>query len=206
MTSTSSPLLRRTVRVAVPAVAALTLTMAFAGPAAADPSFVSRAGGVVSFAALPGETNTVTFLNLGSVFRVTDTTANLTAGPGCTQVDIHTVNCGSSTNVTRIQAALGNQNDIAENKTNAPADIDGGAGEDQLTGGGGNDRLTDPDGWNGPTLITTTFDGGGGNDTIVSRNGGFDRIACGAGFDIVVADNASLDFLATSHSCDFVIR
>lgn len=197
--------LLRAARAAAPALAAITMTMAFAGPAAADPAFVTRSGGEVRFAALPGETNTVTFEITGSAFRVTDTTSNLTAGPGCTQVNVHAVNCGLA-NATRIQASLGNLNDVVTNNTSVPADIDGGAGDDTLNGGGGNDRLTDPDGWNANTGTTTTFDGRGGNDTLVSKNGGFDRILCGSGFDIVVADQAVLDNVPTGSGCEFVIR
>ncbi|MFC9294465.1 hypothetical protein ACFTWH_25000 [Streptomyces sp. NPDC057011] len=204
MSSTSSRLLR-TVRVAAPAAAALTLTLAFAGPAAADPAFVSRSGGTVSFSALPGETNTVTFEIVGTSFQVSDATANLTPGPGCIRVDAHTATCGGA-NVTRIQASLGDRNDIATNKTSAPSDMDGGAGWDQLFGGSRNDRLSDPDGWGGGPVDRTTFDGQGGDDTIVSRNGGFDRILCGDGFDIVVADNAVLDNVPSGAACEFVIR
>ncbi|MEU9146107.1 hypothetical protein [Streptomyces sp. NPDC048349] len=203
----NTPRFLRTARVAAPALAAFAMTMAFAGPAAADPSYVTRQSGEVRFAALPGEQNTVTFgPGPGGTLRVTDTTSTLTAGPGCTQVDIHTVHCGSLATVTRIQASLGNQNDSLVNNTAVPSDVDGGAGEDTLTGGGGNDRLTDPDGWNASTGSSTTFDGRGGNDTIVSRNGGFDRILCGGGFDIVVADQAALDTVPTGASCEFVIR
>lgn len=100
----------RTARLAAPALAAVTLTMAFAGPAAADPSFAMRSGGEIRFAALPGETNTVTFSIVG------------------------------------------------------------------------------------------------GNDTLVSKNGGFDRILCGSGFDILVADQAALDTVPTGAGCEFVVR
>ncbi|MFE6835161.1 hypothetical protein ACFVFI_10055 [Streptomyces sp. NPDC057705] len=197
--------LPRMARVAAPVVAALALTMAFAGPAAADPSFVTKSGGAILFAALPGEQNTVKIQSSGSNVIVSDTTSPLTAGPGCAQLNPNAVNCGGG--VTRIQAALGNGNDILSNQTSIPSDVDGGAGEDSISGGGGNDRLTDPDGWNSaPGGLT--FDGGGGNDTIVSKNGGFDRILCGVGFDIVVADQAALDSLSVTpaHGCEFVIR
>ncbi len=201
--------LRRAVRVAAPAVAALSFTLAFADPAAADPSFVMRSGGEVRFAALPGERNTVTFAVVTGNVVVSDTTSPVTAGPGCTQLNANSVRCGSITGVNRIQAALGNEDDVVTNNTSVAADIDGGSGEDRITGGSGNDRLTDPDGWNSP-LSGNSFSGGGGNDTIVSKNGGFDRIACGSGFDILVADSAALDALATApppgHGCEFVIR
>ncbi|MFF4420626.1 hypothetical protein ACFY04_07540 [Streptomyces sp. NPDC001549] len=67
------------------------------------------------------------------------------------------------------------------------------------------DRLTDPDGWNA-TTGTTTFEGRDGNDTLVSKNGGFDRITCGTGFDSLVADQAALDTVPAGSGCEFVIR
>ncbi|MEV6651768.1 hypothetical protein [Streptomyces sp. NPDC051219] len=39
---------------------------------------------------------------------------------------------------------------------------------------------------------------------ITSRNGGYDQIECGPGFDIVVADAASLDVVDAS--CEVVRR
>lgn len=198
--------LPRAARLAAPALAALALTMAFAGPASADPSYVLRQGADVRFSALPGEQNTVRFFNDSGTFTITDTTSPLVAGPGCSQVNPNRVTCGATGGVTRIQAAMGNLNDVVTNDTSAAADIDGGAGEDRLIGGGGADRFTDPDGWNAATGTTTTFDGRGGNDTIVSKNGGFDRILCGVGFDIVVADQAALDAVPLASGCEFVIR
>ncbi|MGW0749304.1 hypothetical protein [Streptomyces sp. NPDC002587] len=199
--------LLRAARLAAPAAAALAMTMAFAGPASADPSFVMRWGDEVRFAALPGEQNTVTFsVGSGGVVLVNDSTSPITAGPGCVQQDPNTARCGVITGVTRIQAALGNGNDVATNNTSVPADMDGGAGEDRLIGGTAADRLTDPDGWNANTGATTTFDGRDGNDAIVSKNGGFDRIECGTGFDIIVADQAALDNVPAGSGCEFVIR
>ncbi|MFJ3727078.1 hypothetical protein ACIPYQ_31575 [Streptomyces sp. NPDC090045] len=206
MTPNSSRLLR-TARLAAPAVAALAMTMALAGPAAADPSFVMRSGGEVRFAALPGEQNTVTFsIGGGGVVNVTDSTSTITAGPGCVQQGPNAVRCGVVTGLTRIQAALGNGNDVATNNTPVPSDMDGGSGEDRLIGGTAADRLTDSDGWNANTGSTTTFEGNGGNDTLVSKNGGFDRITCGTGFDILVADQAALDTVPAGSGCEFVIR
>ncbi|MEV8533916.1 hypothetical protein [Streptomyces sp. NPDC051211] len=205
MTSTASRL-RTAVRVAAPAVAALTLTMGFASPASANPALVAIINGRLTFTALPGETNTVTFDTFSAgTLRVTDTTSNLTAGPGCTGSG-HTVLCaGPSDGVTRIVANLGDRNDTATNDTDLPSDLVGGQGNDILIGGDGPDRLTDFDGWNGPTLITVTMIGRGGNDTIVSRNGGFDQIDCGAGFDVLLADRAPRDTVVPN-TCEFVQR
>ncbi|WP_251091532.1 hypothetical protein [Streptomyces sp. Caat 7-52] len=196
--------LRTAVRVTAPAVAALTLTMAFASPASADPAFVTSGGGRLTFTALPGETNNVTFDTFSAgTLRVTDTTSNLTAGPGCTGSG-HTVLCAGA-GVTRILANLGDRNDTAQNDTDLASDLVGGQGNDILIGGDGPDRLTDLDGWNGPTLTTVTMAGRGGNDTIVSRNGGYDQVDCGSGFDVLLADPASRD-LVVPNTCEFVQR
>ncbi|MCX5195863.1 hypothetical protein OOK31_18535 [Streptomyces sp. NBC_00249] len=202
----------RTARVALPSVAALTLTLAFAGPAAADPAFVIRSGSQINFAALPGESNNVTFRvsMSGGFLEVNDSGNPLTPGPGCVQfANPNTVRCGAAASVTRIQASLGDRDDVATNNTSIASDIVGGEGDDILVGGSGPDRLTDSDGWNAaPGATTLTFDGRGGNDTILSRNGGFDRINCGenpADFDILMADAATLDSVVPN-TCEFVQR
>lgn len=143
--------LRTAVRVAAPAVAALTLTMGFASPASANPALVAIDNGRLIYTALPGETNNVTFdTGSGGTLRVTDTTANLTAGPGCTGSG-HTVLCAGG-GVTRIVANLGDRNDTAQNDTDLPGDLVGGPGNDILIGGDGPDRLTDLDGWTSATV------------------------------------------------------
>ncbi|MEU3725352.1 hypothetical protein [Streptomyces sp. NPDC031705] len=197
--------LRTALRVCAPAVAALSLMMAFAGPASASPALVAVSNGRLTFTALPGETNTVTFDTFsGGTLKVTDTTSNLVAGPGCTGSG-HTVLC-NGIGVTRIVANLGDQNDTAQNDTSLPSDLVGGQGNDVLVGGSGPDRLTDPDGWTGPTLTTVTMAGRGGNDSIISRNGGYDQIDCGAGIDVLIADPAPRDALTTPNTCEIVQR
>ncbi|RST00010.1 hypothetical protein EF910_33215 [Streptomyces sp. WAC07149] len=200
--------LSRTARVATPALAALALTMALAGPASADPALVTRNGGQILFTAQPGETNTVTFSQSGGFLQVTDTTSILLPGPGCTRFNnVNTVRCGSQTGVTRILASLGDRDDTATNDTSIASDLIGGEGDDKLVGGTGPDRLMDSDGWNAAPG-SDTFDGREGNDTIVSRNGGFDQIRCGENpgdFDILLADSAALD-VVVPNTCEFVQR
>ncbi|KPI13033.1 hypothetical protein OV450_2924 [Actinobacteria bacterium OV450] len=198
---------RRSARIAAPALAALALSVALAAPASASPSFVTRSANQVYFSALPGEVNDVTLAVDGATgdLIVTDTTSTLTPGPGCAALTVHAVRCGPAATVTRIQASLNDRNDRIRNLTTIASDLDGGAGDDIVVGGNGNDRLTDPDGW-GSTPGETTFVGQGGNDTIVSRNNGFDKISCGPGFDLVVADSALLDTLVTGSQCEFVQR
>ncbi|MCX5405494.1 hypothetical protein OHA37_16560 [Streptomyces sp. NBC_00335] len=199
----------RTARVAAPALAALTLTLALAGPASADPAFVMRNGSQINFAALPGESNNVTFSISGGFFQVSDAANALTPGFGCVQFgNPNTVRCGLAAGVTRIQASLGDRDDVATNNTAIPSDLVGGEGDDILVGGSGADRLTDSDGWNASPGSTLTFDGRGGNDTVLSRNGGYDRINCGENtgdFDMLLADSATLDAVVPG-TCEFVQR
>ncbi|MGE7390420.1 hypothetical protein ACQKM2_33570 [Streptomyces sp. NPDC004126] len=201
--------LSRTARVAAPALAALALTMALAGPASADPALVTRNGGQILFTAQPGETNTVTFSTSGGFFQVQDTTSVLIPGPGCVQFgNPNTVRCGSPTGLTRILASLGDRDDQATNETSIPSDLIGGEGQDRLIGGFGPDRLMDSDGWSVSPGSTTTFEGRTGNDTIISRNGGLDRIDCGENpgdFDLLLADSALIDFVVPS-TCEFTQR
>ncbi|MEV8530626.1 hypothetical protein [Streptomyces sp. NPDC051211] len=201
----TAPRLRTAVRLAAPAVAALTLTMAFAGPASANPAFVSRSGGQVNFSALPGEQNTVTFtLDANETsFLVGDSTSTLVAGPGCTQLNPNVVSCGPAAGVTRIRASLGDGDDFVSNTTSIPSDLLGGTGDDRLFGGEGPDRISDPDGSNSVHLLQT-IDGRGGNDTIISRNGRFDTIQCGPGFDVLLADRVGVDTVLGG--CEFVQR
>ncbi|MFJ6783081.1 hypothetical protein [Streptomyces yangpuensis] len=190
-----------------PALTALALSAALAAPASASPSFVTRSANQVSFSALPGEVNDVTFAVDGATGNLvaTDATSTLTPGPGCNAINLHAVRCGPAATVTRIQASMNDRADQIRNLTSISSDLDGGAGDDIVVGGNGNDRLTDPDGW-GSTPGDTTFVWQGGNDTIVSRNNGFDKISCGPGFDLVVADSARLDTFVPGAQCEFVQR
>ncbi|MFJ6937349.1 hypothetical protein [Streptomyces sp. NPDC101132] len=190
-------------RVAAPAAAALALTLAVAGPASASPSLVTRSGSEIRYSALPGEANDVTFSTVSGQLVVTDAASPLTPGPGCVRINANSARCGTAATVTRIRATLGDEDDRADNQTAIASDLDGGSGQDILLGGNGTDRLTDTDGWDaGPT--PTTFNGRAGNDTLISRNLGYDRVECGSGFDIAIADNASLDTVVPG--CEFVQR
>jgi hypothetical protein len=60
--------------------------------------------------------------------------------------------------------------------------VNGGAGNDVLAGGAGNDRLTAGSGKN-------RLSGGAGNDTLNARNGRRDKLNCGTGDDVAVADD-----------------
>jgi hypothetical protein len=72
--------------------------------------------------------------------------------------------------------------------------LHGGAGADTLTGDGGPDRLS---GGAGPDALTggtgaDRLSGGPGRDLIRARNGGRDRVDCGAGRDTAILDARDL--------------
>ncbi|MER5973514.1 hypothetical protein ABT112_27940 [Streptomyces sp. NPDC002055] len=195
--------LRRGARVLVPLLGAVTLTAAITTSAAANPAAVVRVGAQVRLAALPGETNAVTFSATTGNLIVTDS-VSLTAGPGCTTVTANSADCGPAGTLTSIRAALGDGNDSAVTTDEVLASVllDGGRGQDSIDGGGGNDRLYDSDGW--PSAPTQpSFSGGPGNDVIVALNGGYDNVDCGPGVDTVLADAASQDVLT---DCEVVQR
>lgn len=89
---------------------------------------------------------------------------------------------------------------VGDNKANW---IHGGAGGDAIYGLGGNDVLFGDAGndqvWGGPGDDVMyggpgedTMVGRWGNDRIYVRDGGRDFVHCGAGFDVVIADNADI--------------
>jgi Ca2+-binding RTX toxin-like protein len=138
--------------------------------------------------ALPGERNTVVAFatSVGGTLRaeITDSTAALTAGPGCTQVDAGTVHCATDSTVD-LQIDLGDGDDSAsEEGTFQLVMLNGGDGDDRLsvldggalTGGAGDDQLR---GSAGPEQLS----GGPGND-VMDGFGGRDHLYGGSGDDV----------------------
>ncbi|WP_455358781.1 hypothetical protein [Streptomyces sp. SYSU K21746] len=192
-------------RVAATSAAAVAITVMAAGPAAANPSLATRQGSEVQWTALSGETNTVDFGNVGGQVRVSDG-AGVFAGPGCTSAGPNAVDCGPVAGTTRFRLTGGDQNDQLniQDALTIPSDINSGPGQDSIDAANGSDRITDPDGW--PTLPAgLTVAAKGGNDIVIVRNGGFDRVHCGTGFDTVIADPAARDFVDPL-TCERVIR
>ncbi|MEU2236321.1 hypothetical protein [Streptomyces vietnamensis] len=199
--------------VIVPALAAaLAVPLLSATPAVACPDpasgtgTVSRSGGTVTFVPVAGASNRVTFyVATAPLLRVSDP-GGITAGPGCTQTSPTTATCGAIADITGIHADGGDGDDrlAAGADLNVPVDFDGGPGRDVLVGGTADDHLADPDGW--PTRPTqATFRGLAGNDTIISRNGGYDRVECEGGTgDTVTADVAALDVV--TNTCETINR
>lgn len=195
--------------VVVPVLAAaLAMPLVSATPAAARSSTgtVTRSGGTVTFAPLPGAANQVTFYVANApLLRVSDP-AGITAGTGCTQTSPRTATCGTIAGITGIHADGGDGDDrlAAGADLNIPVDFNGGPGQDILVGGTGDDHLEDPDGW--PVRpLRATFRAGYGNDVIISRNGGYDRVECeGGSNDTVTADLAALD--RVTNTCETINR
>src|SRR5947207_15663979 len=83
--------------------------MALVGPAHAFAAgSASVSGTTITFTAGGGETNTVAMTKSGSDLLITDTTATISAGTGCTTVTANSVTCGNPTNIT---VDLGDQSD-----------------------------------------------------------------------------------------------
>ncbi|MFI1655171.1 hypothetical protein ACH4ZU_09710 [Streptomyces sp. NPDC020472] len=186
--------------------AAVAMPLAFATPASAcSTGTVTRSGGVVTFEARSGTANQVTFyVATAPLLRVSDP-AGITAGPGCTQTSPRTATCGTIADITVIHADGGDGDDrlAAGADLNVPVDFNGGPGRDILVGGTADDHLEDPDGW--PTRpLQATFRGLAGNDVIISRNGGYDRVECEGGNDVVTADPAVLD--RVTNTCETINR
>lgn len=145
--------------------------------------------------AASGEQNTVTASVVSSVqITITDTTAPVIAGPGCTSTGAHSANCMTLT-WTPTRLDLGDQDDSGS-VDGSVATILGGTGNDLLTGGVGNDELDGGAGndWLDGLGFDDTLRGGDGDDTLHGETGGLflsgaDTLDGGAGADGIDGDN-----------------
>jgi Ca2+-binding RTX toxin-like protein len=129
--------------------------------------------------------NNVTVSNVNGRFRVTDTGDNVTAGTGCTRVDVHNADCGDIFPL-KIKMNLAGGNDSAASRgviTKIKLEINGGEGDDTLTGGIQNDTLNGGGG-------NDALNGAGGADTI-NGDSGNDNIRGGPGNDILEGGSGS---------------
>ena len=147
------------------------------------------------YRAAPGEANRLLVSYAGDAESVTltDPGATITAGPGCTSVDMHTAVCRASRHpfIQHTEAELGDGDDEVRTYRPTPFPIggvvafggpgddllDGGAGSDELDGGGGRDTMlggaghdvvTDGD-RSGSNVGSDTLDGGDGLDLVAYR-------------------------------------
>lgn len=166
---------------------------------------VGVAASTLTVASDPGSQNTITVSKSGAIYTVTDSTSQITAAPGCTTQDAHTVTCadvtvnamepgiyaatgdsylladgepGGDPQITEIVASTGDLDDsiTIEGSVTVPATIDGGDGNDQLTGGPQQDTIL----------------GGDGADQIESVDSQIDQTSCGAGVDSAHTDTTDV--------------
>ena len=163
----------------VPWLAALALLC----PAAADAGTVSVEGGRPVFVASPGETNVVAVSYAPGTFTIQDSSAQITAGPGCTAQGATTARCASTAG--QIEVALGDLNDRFSVSGTA-CRCSGGDGNDRLFGGTAGDTLSGDAG-------DDELDGRAGRDDLRGATGadtlrggeGPDRLSGGDGLDRV---------------------
>src|SRR4051812_8551703 len=161
-----------------PAAALTSLLLALAAPAA-HASTVSVQAGALRITAPAGEYNAIGITAAPGGLTVTDTGAPLTLGLGCTT--------GTCVGATRVEADLGDADDILTLSASLPGDLSGGPGNDDvavttlgaesvaLDGGDGDDTLTAAGG-------ADVLSGGPGYDTLIGGEGD-DRIDGGTGGD-----------------------
>jgi Ca2+-binding RTX toxin-like protein len=146
------------------AIALGALLAGLALPASAGAATASITGSTLTYSAAGGEENDLFVETAGTNFRVTDNTAPVTAGPGCTQRSPHRVNCLTA-GINLIEVLAKDQDDTVQLLTGTvDANVTGGSGGDSLVSDAGDDTLS---------LGTTDFNGneqifaGAGDDTLI---------------------------------------
>ena len=155
--------------------AALLVGLLAASPAIAANATVSN--GQLRYTSGSGEANSVTITQSGDSYRISDETAPISPGDGCT-ADGAAVDCVSAdAPIGLIFVNVGDGDDVVVVNAFTPAEIYGRAGDDTLTGGNGADIV----------------EGFTGNDTINVQDGLRDkRVRCGDGSDSVTSDRADV--------------
>lgn len=147
----------------------------------ASAAIVSVAGNTLRVHAAPGEFNAVEItrtvpLGTPPVVTLRDSGSDPVAVAPCTPtLDVAVVQCPAAA-ITRVYAALGDQDDSFSMLAPLPALVRGHEGDDQLYGGGVADTI---DGGSGADIA----DGGRGDDRIVMRDRKTDSVVCGPGRD-----------------------
>jgi Ca2+-binding RTX toxin-like protein len=156
----------------------------------------------VEYEAGAGEVNTLTVSGDSSALVLTDATAAVTPGEGCTAVDPSTIRCegGTVPNQGRVPL-VGTRIKTADGADRVDLDAQG-AMSHQVDAGDGDDRieqLNREGTWGGGGAGSLGLSGGAGDDTILSGPGedfltggpGSDRIAAGPGPDRIHGDGAA---------------
>jgi RTX calcium-binding nonapeptide repeat (4 copies) len=191
---------RRLRRAGLTAAVALAAIAAF--PSLASAVTVSLASGMITYQAVPGETNSVTVTEPGTNYQFAET--GIVAGAGCTQ-GVNLVTCpeAGTTSVVMHMDDMGDTvNATAVNQN--PFTVNGGAGGDTLTlsdlpagdignGDAGNDTI------NGEPGVDTL--NGGDDVDIINGGDGNDTLNGGSGGDTLNGDN-ELDTLNGNDGAD----
>lgn len=169
----------------------------------------ARMGQSLRYDGAAGETNDVTIVREDTrTFLLTDATAPVTAGPGCTAVTERQVRCSRSG-----AAALGALVSLGDgdDKARGPAIIDGGPGDDDIFDTSVPDPETIPSGIGaistggpGNDTVTGLGTGGEGNDTLRAVAGRSAILRGGPGDDTVEGGSAD-DFLSGGTGSDRVV-
>lgn len=115
---------------------------ALAVPAGANAATATIAGSTLTYSAASGEENDLLIETAGANFRVTDNTALVTAGAGCTQRSPHRVNCLTA-GVNLVEVLAKDQDDTVQALIGTvDANLNGASGTDNLTSAAGDDTLT----------------------------------------------------------------
>jgi hypothetical protein len=181
-------------------------SVARASTASVDPD---PSHNLLTYDAAFGETNQVTASFSGGVVTLQDTSASITAGNGCTSVDVHEVTCSMPVKFNRsLEVNLKDMPDTFSVDSGCCWDVSGGRGADALdeqcagecaglTGWSGDDLLQGHNlvGGDGDDTLTGTndgdaLDGGSGNDTI-DGNGGNDELYGSRGMDALDGDRGA---------------
>jgi Ca2+-binding RTX toxin-like protein len=180
---------------------------ALALPATASAGTASITGSTLNFVASSGEDNDLIIETDGSVFRVFDNLATVTAGTGCNQRTTHRVNCPiAGINLIDVQARDGDDNVQLVTGT-VDANLNGGGGADTLFSDAGDDTLTlgtTPSGnsdqasagagndtLNAPTNANSnSFLGGGPGDDDLLGGPGFENLFGDSGADNMVGGDS----------------
>ena len=166
----------------------------FCAPAAfAATVAVEEATNTFTFTDTAAETNTVTFTRAGNAIIVSDTTAAMTAGAGCTlEASSTALRCELADRVPfdLTDVELGDGDDTVDVHGDLGLSIDGEGGNDDLEGGSGADDL---DGGIGDDRLegrgdVDVYDAGAGADAIFARDNVRETIACGDDADSGEAD------------------
>jgi Ca2+-binding RTX toxin-like protein len=173
-------------------LAGLAVLVMWAAPASA--AVVSVGAGVLTISDTVGERNDVTITVSGKSLRVRDAATSPTAGEGCSARGPDTVACDIEA-ISHIEVLAGDGDDQIVNDTGLTSTLRGGNGDDSLVGGTSADRIVGNDG-------VDDMDGRAGNDRITTRGRFIDRVVCGSGNDVVLADASDI----VADDCETVDR